>query len=304
MNKLQENLLGELLVNSRQAQTTLAKKLGTSRELVNYHMKQLEKKKIIQKYITIIDTLDNVGAAVFIKVKATANEKLIDYFHNSSFVSWVAELTGVWHFGFSILGKTNEEVDKRFKEFYNIFKEDILSYRFTFHKKNSFYYEKIMGKEKTLVKVNKIKIDEKDKKILQLLSEDARIEIVNIAKEVKLTAPAVLKRIRNLENSGAIQQYTVFVDLSKLDLYQYSVFIENKNVEQLIPYMESHSKVSFIAEYIGDPFIEIGVVVKDPYELRLIIQQIEEKFPQTSVIETSLFHQDVVSVGPPSCVFE
>jgi len=68
--------------------------------------------------------------------------------------------------------------------------------------------------------------------------------------------------------------------------------------------LAQHGNVSFIAEYVGDPFIEFGLFVKDPYELREKLQEIEEKFSDNRVIEISLFQKEFVSVGPPSCVFE
>jgi hypothetical protein len=50
--------------------------------------------------------------------------------------------------------------------------------------------------------------------------------------------------------------------------------------------------------------MEFGLFVKDPYELRERLQEIEEIFPNNRVIEVSLFQKEFVSVGPPSCVFE
>lgn len=62
--------------------------------------------------------------------------------------------------------------------------------------------------------------------------------------------------------------------------------------------------ISFIAEYVGYPFVKFRLFVKDSYELRNKLQEIEENFPNNRVIEISLFQKEFVSVGPPSCVFE
>ena len=63
---------------------------------------------------------------------------------------------------------------------------------------------------------NKVKIDSKDKKILSLLSLNARIPLTQISKKVSLSRDAVNYRITNLEKSGTIQGYRVVVDMSKL----------------------------------------------------------------------------------------
>lgn len=52
-------------------------------------------------------------------------------------------------------------------------------------------------------------MDELDHKIIQLLSQNARMPVKDIAKQVNLTSPAVSSRIHRLEKSGVIGGYTV-----------------------------------------------------------------------------------------------
>src|SRR6056297_621417 len=59
------------------------------------------------------------------------------------------------------------------------------------------------------------KVDEVDKKILYLLSENARMSYVDIGKEVNLSRVAVKSRINNLENSGIIEKYTINMNLRR-----------------------------------------------------------------------------------------
>lgn len=60
----------------------------------------------------------------------------------------------------------------------------------------------------------------------------------------------------------------------------------------------------FVAEYIGSPFLEFGVFVDNPYDLRKILQEVEEVFPNNKILEVSLFQQELVSIGPPKCIFQ
>ena len=133
------------------------------------------------------------------------------------------------------------------------------------------------------------------------------MDSVALSTKVSLTAPAVAQRMRHLETSRHIVKYSIFVDVSKLGLFQYSIFIINKNIDEkqkLIHYLQEHQQVSFIAQYVGDPFIEFGLFVNDPYKLRDSLQEIEEAFPENRIMEISLFQKEFVSVGSPSCVFE
>ena len=312
MDKIDTNLLRILIENSRISVTLLAKKLKVSREVATYRLNRLKKEGIILDFVTEIniEKLGFVGAAVFVNVKATRQKEFKQFLAETPFVSWVAELSGIWSFGLSIIGKTNEELDDNFLQIYNKFKDAIIDHRFTLHKKTTFLYEKYFGaipKPITEKKTKAYKTDKKDKIILQELTKNSRIDSVALSTKVSLTAPAVAQRIKQLKASGHIENYSIFVDVQKLGLFQYSIFVINKNIDEkqkLINYLKYHKNVSFLAEYVGDPFIEFGLFVKDPYELRERLQEIEETFPNNRVIEISLFQKEFVSVGPPLCVFE
>ncbi len=55
-------------------------------------------------------------------------------------------------------------------------------------------------------------IDEKDRKILEILLKDSRTPYCDIARVLGISDTAVRKRIKNLENRGVIRGYTISVD--------------------------------------------------------------------------------------------
>ena len=61
-----------------------------------------------------------------------------------------------------------------------------------------------------------IEIDEKDKAILQLLQENAKITVREIAHEVHLSPTPVHERIKRMEDSGVIRQYAALLDHTKV----------------------------------------------------------------------------------------
>ncbi|MFH1770622.1 MAG: winged helix-turn-helix transcriptional regulator [archaeon] len=310
MNITDTKLLGELMLNSRISLTKLAKKLNISREVATYRINKLTKEKVILDFVAEINTekLGFVGAAVFLNIKASKQKEFQEYLKTCNFVSWVAELSGVWNFGLSIYDKNNEELDKKFLTIYNKFKESIINHRFTLHKKSTFFYEKYFGaKRKQEIKKEVVyKADSKDKLILKELAKNSRVDYVELSKKIKLSAPAISNRIKKLKTAGYIKNYSTFVDISKIGLMQYSIFINNKidEKEKLLAYLKEHKSISFVAEYMGNPFMEFGVFVNSPYKLREVLQEIEEAFPNNKIIEISLFQKEFVSVGPPSYVLE
>lgn len=59
-------------------------------------------------------------------------------------------------------------------------------------------------------------MDYMDYRILECLKSNARIKASAISKEIHLSVSAVLERIRKMETSGVIKNYTIVLDESKL----------------------------------------------------------------------------------------
>ncbi|MDT7833221.1 Lrp/AsnC family transcriptional regulator [Flavobacteriaceae bacterium S356] len=61
-------------------------------------------------------------------------------------------------------------------------------------------------------------MDTLDKKILEMLRINARESFANIGKEVGLSAPAIGKRVRQMEEEGVIEGYGLKVNHEKLGI--------------------------------------------------------------------------------------
>lgn len=70
-----------------------------------------------------------------------------------------------------------------------------------------------------------MELDETDKKILQVLQQDARLSLRQIAKKVGVSVATVMYRLRGLEEDRIIQKYTTKLDEEKLG-YDVQVVIE------------------------------------------------------------------------------
>lgn len=100
-------------------------------------------------------------------------------------------------------------------------------------------------------------MDNLDQKIMQLLAQDARMTVKEIASKVALTSPAVSERIRRMERTGVIAGYTVIpgqqnaqntidalisISVSPADRQYFLNMVENQvNVAQCFHVTGSHS---------------------------------------------------------------
>jgi len=68
-----------------------------------------------------------------------------------------------------------------------------------------------------------VKLDHIDRKIMRILQEDGRITNVELARQVGISAPPCLRRVRALEEEGYIRGFHAEVDAAKVG-YEITVF--------------------------------------------------------------------------------
>ncbi|MDP2926244.1 MAG: Lrp/AsnC family transcriptional regulator [Nanoarchaeota archaeon] len=132
-------------------------------------------------------------------------------------------------------------------------------------------------------KIEKIKLDLKDKKILRILSSNSRISLTQISKKVALSRDAVNYRIKNYEKKGVIQGYRTIVDINKFSYNNYHLFIRLNNPSQEIEknFLKRLIKYPFIRAIIkfsGNFDFEIAIVAKNIEELDLSINKVINAF--------------------------
>ncbi len=80
------------------------------------------------------------------------------------------------------------------------------------------------------------KIDEIDKKILDILKENSKEKIINISKKLGLPMSTIYNRIKRMEEEKIIEKYTLLINYKKLGFYIKSlIFIKydpNSNISQ------------------------------------------------------------------------
>ncbi len=124
-------------------------------------------------------------------------------------------------------------------------------------------------------------IDEKDLRIIDMLRENARIPVTEIASRLDVSESTIRKRIRGLEKNGVITQYTVVVDPSKLGYNSVSMVgidVESTHLLDVAMRMTEFPEVKFVATSTGDHMIITEIWTNDSKELgRFITENIEKQ---------------------------
>ncbi len=150
-----------------------------------------------------------------------------------------------------------------------------------------------------------IKIDLKDKKILNEIEMNARVSHAEIAKKVGLSKQVVKYRIERLEKEKVIQSYFAVIDIARLGYFPHIIYVKfiglsTEKENQWIEQMNKHPAVMSLGKNAGNWDLTLVVKAKNNHELDEIYRQltagktdkIKEKMVTTQ-IETTYFTETV-----------
>lgn len=139
--------------------------------------------------------------------------------------------------------------------------------------------------EKSPVKPKKIRqIDEIDRRILNILAQNSRSKLLQIAKQIGLSIDSTKKRIKKLEENKIITKYTIQVNDIKLGypiaahIYVKLKDITKEKLDEFISYLQKEIRVIDLMSMLGDYDIYIVIISKDTLEMDEIKMEIRQKF--------------------------
>jgi Lrp/AsnC family transcriptional regulator, leucine-responsive regulatory protein len=140
-------------------------------------------------------------------------------------------------------------------------------------------------------------IDETDRRILELLQEDARISNAEIARQVNLASSAVFQRIRKLEERSIIRGYTTRLNAKSLG-YGLVAFVQIKTAfgakaEEVTRQLASIPEVFECHRVVGEDCFFLKVRVTDPESLEDLLDHKIQPLPAVASTRTTI----VLSTG-------
>ncbi len=149
-----------------------------------------------------------------------------------------------------------------------------------------------------------MKLDSVYWKILQLLQQNSRRPLKDIAHEVGLSSPAVADRIQKLEDTGVISRHTSELDMDKLG-YSLGLYISIKlrfgHVERFEKYIQTVPEICECHKLTGTDCMLMKGFVTDPKHLddlnrRLAVYgELTTSLILNSIIRHRVYHE---SFGP------
>jgi len=139
---------------------------------------------------------------------------------------------------------------------------------------------------------NIMKIDTTDIKILNILQRNGRITNSALAKEIKISPPPTLERVKKLEKNGVIKKFVALVNPSTVGIGTHTfveVTLRGHTKENVTAFIEAAQNMDEIMEchhVTGDADFLLKIAVKDiPAYEQLILHELTT-LPHVSNLKT------------------
>ena len=144
-----------------------------------------------------------------------------------------------------------------------------------------------------------MQLDKIDKQLLELLQNDSKMNIKEIAAKLNLTKTPVYERIKKLEKAGVIEKYVAVVNRKKLSSNMVvfcTVTLDSQKLEQINIFNEAISTIPEVVEcYLmgGSNDFLLKVVVKDLNEYHLFSSGKLAALPNLSQIRSTFVLNEI-----------
>src|SRR3989344_1195257 len=296
LNTKDRKILAELDLNARASFQEIGRRAGLSKESVIYRVKNLEKNGIIQRYTTLVNfsKLGYTGYGVYSRfqnVNEALKKEIIKYLSDMPEVYWIALVGGKFDIAFGIMSKTVFNFNKLYYQILAKYGDSLADNTIEIrtelrqHKRNYLTGEKseltkppFFGKEPEIEE-----LDGTDSKILSLLSNNARMTILNISELLKIPPSTVSLRIKQMQKREIIQGYGTYIRPQAYEMQSYRLLLYLQNMDEkkragLFAYANSSPNMVMSIETVGEWNFEITIEVKNHEELQKEIAKIRNHY--------------------------
>ncbi len=137
-------------------------------------------------------------------------------------------------------------------------------------------------------------LDDRDRKIIELLLKNSRMNYSDIAKVLGISDTAVRKRIRNMEKSGVIRGYTLSVDPHTLGYKCVAILgidTESEKFYYVANALKDMDEVKCVDMASGENMIVVEIWAKDGEQLARIISENIGKIDGVKKVKSSIVLQ-------------
>lgn len=313
LDKKDRKLLSEIDLNACLGTSALGKRIGLSQEGTFYRLQRLEKQKIISGYMTLLNfgKIGYTGYGVYARFQNVTKEKrkqIIEELNSHNHIYWIAEFGGKFDLAFAIMAKNIIHFNEMFSDLSTKYNEVLKDLTVSIRVELVQYPRDYLINKKTISKrtprfgkyIESEELDELDKSILRRITNNARLPILALSKQINKSASTTSSRIKQLEQKEIIQGYSAQIHCQEFGYQSYQLFITTKNLtkekkRRLFSYCQTHPNIIFCIETVGKWNFEIIYEIQNQKELQDLIINLRTQFSDiiTDVESIVLFNHYV-----------
>ena len=307
MDKFDINIIKQIENNTKLSNNQIGKKISRSQQFVDYRIKLLKEKKpdsvFTNQVILNPYKLNMRSFFLFIKLdKLKDSPDFLEKLKKKKNVNWIIKCG--YDFDWIIMLTV-----KTINELYN-FVTNILSIKkihdFDLREINKFdmmkhkYITNNTGVIENSVLIDSENIDELDKKLLSILSENCEEKLINIANKLEVTYKTVQVRIKNLEEKGIISGYRTFINPRpfnyKTHMITFTSNIQSENeLGVFLKYLQENKYITDSFELMGK--YSNGLIIRTPKKsdfsnINILIDEIRSKVPRLEDLKVRRIFDD------------
>ncbi len=298
ISKIDLKLLGELENDSRQTFSQIAKRLKTSQQVISYRIDSFLKKNLISGFYTLINfaLLGYTSYRTMIRftyITENKSKEIISYLTKHSNVLWIVECGGRWDLIVNFMAKNIVQYDLFLKEFKSKFPKQIQNYDVLTTIGGIYFGRDYFTKSSREIKdfpyfgreFKEVPIDKRDLQILNLISEDARMNSVEIADRLKTSPNTIISRIKDLKEKEFIQGFKPLIHLENTPYSAYKALIKFQNIsegkeKEMINYLKLNVNITGILNFVGQWDFEIEFEVEKKEQMLALTRGFRDKFSE------------------------
>jgi len=289
-----KRILQELERNARQSYSSIGKKVGLSKQMIRYRIESMKSKGVIDRFVAFID-LFRIGFQCFMvafQLNHADHKREVAFLQGllkSSNVHWAISTVGKWNIVVSFLSRSTPEFHKALDDLEHEF-HDVIDERNVFVLVNALscpygYIFETPSLYFSMGQSSQASISESDYRILSAINGDPLASYLEIAKKTSLSYETVKQRFLNMSEQGIIQGIKTKLNPTTFGYEWHIVLMELTHAPSTFySYLKAHLNIVYVATIIGAWHVMIDMHVKNMFELRNVIINLQEKFP--GVIKT------------------
>ena len=315
-----KRILAELEMDARMPITILAKKVGLSRQVIEYRIKRIQTEGILFGAIGVFDSavVGNYWYRILLRLKKITKEQkntIIKTILEEKQLFWLGEIGGNWDIALNLVCKDTLEFNKLFEKLMQANNQHIAAYEILIYinvKDESRQYILPTTPRKEFIHMMKynpeITLDSTDINIIKILTKNAFYSNIEIGSLLHISGNTVKNRIEELKKNNILLGFRLFINPAALGYQSHLLFLELTQInpeqeKKLEHYLKTIPNITFIVKHVGKWRMGLEIETKTEQEFQDIFVDIRGRFQEliTGFESMPLFKDYSINYFPEGC---